>query len=52
MMWIDGQGARGYFREDFEEVFGRYLPPVSEDLRKWLKGKESKGPESGNEKPA
>ena len=49
---VDGQGARGYFREDFEEVFGRYLPPVSENLRNWLEGKESKGPEGGNEKAA
>src|SRR5687767_12731793 len=52
MMWIDGQGARGYFSEDFEEVFGRYLPPVSENLRKWLEGKESKGPQAGDEKAA
>ena len=52
MMWIDGDGARGYFSEDFEEVFGRYLPPVPEKLREWLEGKESEGPDGGNEKAA
>ena len=52
MMWIDGQGARGYFTEDFEEVFGRYLPPVSQDLRTWLEEKESEGPQAGDEKAA
>ena len=52
MMWIDGHGARGYFSEDFEEVFGRYLPLVSENLRNWLEGKESPGPDGGNEKAA
>jgi hypothetical protein len=52
MMWIDGHGARGYFGEDFEEVVGRYLPPVSENLRKWVEGKESEGPQTGDEKAA
>jgi putative DNA primase/helicase len=39
-VWINGETARGYHREDFEDVFGRYAPPLPEDLKRWLAGGE------------
>jgi len=39
-VWIDGETAKGYHREDFEDVFGRYAPQISEDLKRWLAGGE------------
>ena len=42
-MWINGQSAKGYTREDFEDVFGRYAPPLPENLKQWLEGKKGEG---------
>ena len=42
-VWINGQSAKGYTREDFEDVFGRYAPPLPENLKQWLEGKKGEG---------
>ena len=42
-VWIDGQSAKGYYREDFEDVSGRYAPTLPENLRQWLEEKKGGG---------
>jgi len=41
-IWINDRSAKGYLREDFEDVFGRYAAVVPEGLKKWLEGKTPK----------
>jgi hypothetical protein len=37
-VWINGETAKGYHRDDFEDVFGRYAAAVPEALKKWMEG--------------
>ena len=35
-VWLNGETAKGYHREDFEDVFGRYAAEIPEGLKEWL----------------
>jgi hypothetical protein len=45
-MWVKGVIAKGYFREEFAEVFGRYITKA--DLEE-VKGKVEGGSDSGQD---
>ena len=49
-MWIQGVVAKGYMREDFEEVFGRYITKV--DVEEVRGKSESTNDEAPNTKEA
>ena len=39
-VWVLGETAKGYRREDFEDVFGRYATAVPEWLKQWVESHE------------